>query len=134
MTRLEKSHKANLELTYIIQSNGVNAVNCCHCGAVNFHKKIEIHEEEKPIICIGCLRDIYPNDCEDLFYNEQYLASDDLFDSPHLISQEINEIIESANEDEDPCKECERMQKEMEQHGYTFEYDLDGVPFNLRKI
>jgi len=62
------------------------------------------------------------------------ISERDLFETPDLIPQEISEIIESANEDADPYKECERMQKEMEQHGYTFEYDLDGVPFNLRKI
>ena len=58
----------------------------------------------------------------------------DLFEYPELIPDVINDIIESYNEDADLYKECRRMLKEMNKHGYTFEYGLDGVPYDLRKI
>lgn len=58
----------------------------------------------------------------------------DLFETPELIPDVISDIIESYNENIDLYKENERMLKEMNKHGYTFEYGLDGVPYDLRKI
>tara|TARA_R110002020_G_scaffold220785_2_gene428798 strand:- start:48751 stop:48930 length:180 start_codon:yes stop_codon:yes gene_type:complete len=58
----------------------------------------------------------------------------DLFERPDLIPDSISAIIESYNEDIDLYAENKRMLKEMENHGYAFEYGLDGIPYNLRKI
>lgn len=58
----------------------------------------------------------------------------DLFEYPELIPDVISDIIESYNENIDLYKENERMLKEMNKHGYTFEYGLDGVPYDLKKI
>jgi len=58
----------------------------------------------------------------------------DLFEYPELIPDVISDIIESYNEDADLYAENKRMLKEMNQHGYTFEYGLDGVPYDLRKM
>ena len=58
----------------------------------------------------------------------------DLFDHSELIPDVISDIIESYNEDADLYAENERMLKEMNKHGYTFEYGLDGVPYDLRKM
>jgi len=61
-------------------------------------------------------------------------SEDDLFDFPELIPESIGEIMESANDNEDSYEQCNRMQNLMKPLGYTFEYGLDGVPYNLRKI
>ena len=58
----------------------------------------------------------------------------DLFEYPELIPENIQAIMDSADEDKDPYKECERMLEEMNELGYTFEYGLDGVPFGLTKL
>jgi hypothetical protein len=58
----------------------------------------------------------------------------DLFETPELIPDVINDIIESYNEDADLYGECRRLLNEMNKHGYTFEYGLDGVPYDLQKI
>lgn len=57
---------------------------------------------------------------EDLFYNTDQLPT------------EVIQAIDSFDENEDTYFECERILKEVEALGYTFDYGLDGVPFNLR--
>ena len=56
----------------------------------------------------------------------------DLFDSPEKLPKKVRKILNTWQED--TYEECERMIKELKPHGYTFEYYLDGTPFNLRKI
>ena len=58
----------------------------------------------------------------------------DLFNTPNQIPDNIQVILSSYNEDVDPYNELERILTEVELRGYTFDYFLDGIPFNLMKI
>jgi hypothetical protein len=58
----------------------------------------------------------------------------DLFETPELLPLEVQELI--ANIDEDGCSyaECARLLEAVQALGYTFEYGLDGMPYDLAKI
>jgi hypothetical protein len=58
----------------------------------------------------------------------------DLFNTPELLPQEVRNIIEKY-EEMDTCYEmCQNLIKELEPHGYTCDYGLDGIPYELKKI
>jgi len=56
----------------------------------------------------------------------------DLFTSPDKLPKKVRKVLDTWQEDS--YEECERMLKELRPLGYTFEYYLDGTPFNLRLI
>ena len=56
----------------------------------------------------------------------------DLFEHYETLPQEVQDII--ATFEDETYDECERLLKELEAHGYTFEYYLDASPYNLTKI
>ena len=58
----------------------------------------------------------------------------DLFETLDLIPQEVRNIIEKYEEAGADYKMCQNLIKELEQVGYTCEFGLDGVPYNLKKI
>ena len=55
-----------------------------------------------------------------------------LFDTPELIPAEIQAILDSF--EDNSYEECERVQKELEARGFTFDWGLDAEPYNLRKF
>jgi len=60
----------------------------------------------------------------------------DLFETPELIPANVQTILNKYIESDgatsyDNLKQC---LIEVEKIGYTFEYDMDGAPFNLTKI
>ena len=57
----------------------------------------------------------------------------DLFETPEQLPANVQQILEKYGEFES-YHQCEAMLKEMEAIGYTFEYYLDAMPFNLKKI
>ena len=57
---------------------------------------------------------------------------EDLFGEFSKLPGNVQKIF--ANNPEPDYMECEAMLKEAEALGYTFEYGLDSIPFNLRKI
>lgn len=57
----------------------------------------------------------------------------DLFDNWEELPKEVLEVLNKYLDDLN-YQQCEDMLKEMESVGYTFEYYLDAVPFNLKKI
>lgn len=59
---------------------------------------------------------------------------EDLFETPELIPDEVQAIFDTLNEDLDEYAELERIKEEIEPLGYTFDYYLDAVPYDLRKI
>jgi hypothetical protein len=71
----------------------------------------------------------YEDDVEDLF--QLY------HDNPKILSMEMLDLL---NKYEDECddqltyEQCKTLLEESEKLGYTFDYGLDVVPFNLRKI
>lgn len=57
---------------------------------------------------------------------------EDLFENPQTLPQHIQTIVYDFGEE--GYKECEAMLEKLKPLGYTFEYGLDGIPYNLRKI
>lgn len=60
----------------------------------------------------------------------------DLFETPELIPSEVQNILESFDEEECPndYRDLERLLKLIEPLGYTFDYYLDAEPYGLRPI
>jgi len=59
----------------------------------------------------------------------------DLFETPQNIPTRVLTILnEYETGDELTYSQCEEMQKRCEHEGYTFEFYLDAVPFNLKPI
>lgn len=56
----------------------------------------------------------------------------DLFETPELIPQNAMSIIDTFQDN--TYEECERVKKELETIGYTFDYYLDAEPYSLRKL
>lgn len=55
----------------------------------------------------------------------------DLFNTPELIPEDVRAVFEKY---EEPTYETlAAMLKEVEELGYTFDYYLDAVPYDLRK-
>ena len=59
---------------------------------------------------------------------------EDLFETPELIPNEVQSVLESFNEDNDSYAELDRLLDELEPLGYIFSYYLDAEPYWLRKI
>jgi len=60
----------------------------------------------------------------------------DLLETPEMLSAAvINALDKFERESELGCsyKACERLSYTLERLGYSFDYDLDGEPYNLRK-
>lgn len=58
----------------------------------------------------------------------------DLFETPELIPENVQAVLESFDEEADPYHELDRVLKEIEPMGYTFDYYLDADPYGLRPI
>lgn len=58
----------------------------------------------------------------------------DLFETPELIPQNVQEVFETFDEEVDPYHELARITKEIEPMGYIFDYYLDAEPYGLRPI
>ena len=57
----------------------------------------------------------------------------DLFEQLGTLPAEVQRIIEKFGDTND-YSECEKLRSELKKHGYTCEYGLDGVPYNLAPI
>lgn len=68
--------------------------------------------------------------------NKWIEENNDLFKDYENIPSELMAVLEKYNTSESSLsyEECEAMLKDVNAVGYTFEYGLDGVPFNLHKI
>ena len=61
--------------------------------------------------------------------------SNDLFETPELIPGNVLDIISKyENLDSYTYVTIEKMLKQLNKIGYTFEYYLDCIPYNLQKI
>jgi len=59
----------------------------------------------------------------------------DLFETPELIPDNVRAVFEKYdNGDELSYEEIFKLHTEVEQLGYTFDYYLDAIPYDLRKI
>jgi hypothetical protein len=63
---------------------------------------------------------------------------EDLFLTPEKLPDTVNNLIKnfqnSVDVGADRYAECEKLAASLKQEGYTFDYGLDGEPFNLQKI
>lgn len=59
---------------------------------------------------------------------------EDLFDTPELIPDNVQAVLETFDENADSYHELDRILDEIEPMGYTFSYYLDAEPYWLRKI
>ncbi len=59
---------------------------------------------------------------------------EDLFETPELIPDEVQAVLETFDEDADSYRELARLLDELEPLGYIFSYYLDAEPYWLRKI
>lgn len=57
----------------------------------------------------------------------------DYFEYQHALPEDIRLLIEKYSKDELTYQECEAFHQEALKIGYTFEWYLDAVPFDLRK-
>lgn len=62
------------------------------------------------------------------------LSSIDLFENYKLLPQEVQNILAKYDNDDNTYENCENLVADLETVGYTCDYELDGVPFDLRKI
>lgn len=59
----------------------------------------------------------------------------DLFETPELIPNEVQAILETFDENcDNTYLELDRILGEIEPLGYTFDYYLDAEPYGLRPI
>lgn len=65
---------------------------------------------------------------------ELQMETIDLFETFDQVPKRIRNIFATLDENECGYKELNRIQIEVEKLGYTFDYYLDAVPYNLRKI
>jgi hypothetical protein len=62
------------------------------------------------------------------------MKTNDLFENPELLPDQIKLILDNYELDCMTYSDCKKMLSEMEILGYTFEFGLDSVPYNLRQI
>lgn len=58
----------------------------------------------------------------------------DLFETPELIPNEVQAVLDTLSEDANPYWELERIRIQVEKLGYTFDYGLDAESYGLRPI
>ena len=58
----------------------------------------------------------------------------DLFETPELIPNNVQAVLETFDEDADSYHELDRILSLIEPMGYTFDYYLDAEPYGLRPI
>jgi hypothetical protein len=58
----------------------------------------------------------------------------DLFEDFANLPQSVQDVFEEFSTDELTYDNCQALLNALEPLGYTFEYGLDGVPYDLRRI
>lgn len=66
-------------------------------------------------------------------------STTDLFQAQDTLPENIRAIIDYhttliENNDGDATLLCREFLADIESHGYTFDYGLDGVPYDLQRI
>ena len=51
-----------------------------------------------------------------------------------LLPDNVKAIMDTFNQELDSYKECNRLLNEVEKIGWTFDYYLDGIPYNFKQI
>lgn len=58
----------------------------------------------------------------------------DLFETPELLPQEVQDILSKYAELDETYENCEKLISELNEVGYTCDYGLDAVPYELEKL
>jgi hypothetical protein len=58
----------------------------------------------------------------------------DLFENTENLPVEMIEILTDFEEKDTSYKNCKKLLKKCLKLGYTFEYGLDAIPYQLQKI
>lgn len=58
----------------------------------------------------------------------------DLFEYPELLPDNVLAIIDKYASDDMGYEECNALIDELYDVGYTCDYGLDGIPYDLRKL
>lgn len=58
----------------------------------------------------------------------------DLFERVKTLPPVIQGILSEYSECDNDYETCKALHSELLQHGYTFDWGLDAVPTNLRKV
>lgn len=57
----------------------------------------------------------------------------DLLQTPELIPENVQAVLDTFDESKSAYEECERIQRELKSIGYTVDYDLSGNLIDLHK-
>lgn len=119
----EKSQEPYLIETKIIEIRSYNPEygdhRVCKCGD-RYYRHFDTYDDMAPVGCKYCACDTFEE--KDLFEHLEELPSDVLL------------VISKYEEGEGSYEICKSLLAELESLGYTFDYGLDGIPHNLRKI
>ena len=58
----------------------------------------------------------------------------DLFENYELLPGNVLEVLTEFEEMDETYENCENFRNQLENIGYTFDYYLDAIPYDLRKI
>ncbi len=59
----------------------------------------------------------------------------DLFERPELIPVEVQKVLNTFNDESgNAYRELERIERELQQLGFTFDFGLDADPYDLRPV
>jgi hypothetical protein len=59
---------------------------------------------------------------------------EDLFETIETLPFKVQLILSEFAEEDNTYEKCADLLRRCEAEGYTFEYGLDAIPFNLTKI
>jgi len=62
------------------------------------------------------------------------MESVDLFEHYEALPMELQKLLIQFSELDNTYFECELLLNECKKLGYTFEFSLDAIPYNLEKI
>ncbi len=58
----------------------------------------------------------------------------DLFEHYETLPVEVRRVLAEYAPFDNTWDNCRALEADLEPLGYTFEWDMSGIPFNLRKI
>ena len=59
---------------------------------------------------------------------------EDLFEHIDSLPHEVQVVLQKYESEVEDYIACKNMQHELEHLGYTFDWGLDAIPYNLRQI
>lgn len=59
---------------------------------------------------------------------------EDLFETIETLPYKVQLILSEFAEEDNTYENCANLLRKCEAEGYTFEYGLDAIPYNLTKI